>query len=250
MCRRRSARKWTETPIHKVFSTSDVFAMLKQRAQTARLREAIKLAGLQLYDAFHKFDYDKNGFLSPSEVWGAFTYLKVEISALDVLSFVNVADTDRDGNVSFREFVDILSASVDEAADQEGGACSPGSGGTSPQPTPLPVSRSASGSGSSSGSVSVSISTLDSVHSEATPGSVYALVRSNSQTNRLLRRQPSITPVIPRGESELRELQQQLLWEEQQEEQEAGSHEKAEEDRIRKELEAEEEEKDRTQVKG
>ena len=72
------------------------------------MREAIKSVGLLLYDAFNKFDYDKNGFLSPPEVWGAFDYLNVDMTAQDILHFVSAADEDRDGNISFTEFVDIL----------------------------------------------------------------------------------------------------------------------------------------------
>ena len=50
-------------------------------------------------------------------------------------------------------------------------------------------------------------------------------------------RQVSVTPVLPRGEEELRELQRQLLQEEAQEEQEEGATERLEEDRIRLEIE-------------
>lgn len=45
MCRRRAARKWNETPVAKVFRIPDVFSLLKQRAQAARLRSAIGAAG-------------------------------------------------------------------------------------------------------------------------------------------------------------------------------------------------------------
>lgn len=100
-------------------------------------------AGLQLYDAFNKFDYDKNGFLSPAEVWGAFSYLRVELTALDVLCFVSAADQDRDGNLSFREFVDILTAQEQEQERGVGVAGAQGGGGASLPPSPLPISRPA-----------------------------------------------------------------------------------------------------------
>lgn len=34
--------------------------------------------------------------------------MKVEMTALDVLEFVQAADMDRDGNVSYQELVDML----------------------------------------------------------------------------------------------------------------------------------------------
>jgi hypothetical protein len=46
----------------------DEWAMLKQRAQAVRVREAIRARGLLLHDAFIKFDYHCTGFLSLSEV--------------------------------------------------------------------------------------------------------------------------------------------------------------------------------------
>ena len=51
-----------------MFALADQFGMLKQRAQSVRVREGIKQLGLLLYDAFNKFDFDKNGLLSPAEV--------------------------------------------------------------------------------------------------------------------------------------------------------------------------------------
>lgn len=74
-----------------------------------RVREGIKQLGLLLYDAFNKFDYDKNGLLSPAEVWGAFDFLGMHsMTAHDVVDFVRTADTDRDGNISYKEFIEIL----------------------------------------------------------------------------------------------------------------------------------------------
>ena len=40
--RRRMARKWQETPLAKVFTMSDEYSVLKQRAQSVFVREALK----------------------------------------------------------------------------------------------------------------------------------------------------------------------------------------------------------------
>ena len=70
-CRRRLAKRWEQTPLAKLFTLEDEWAMLKQRAQAVRVREAIKARGLLLHDAFAKFDYSRTGMLSLDEVFGA-----------------------------------------------------------------------------------------------------------------------------------------------------------------------------------
>lgn len=45
-CRRRMSKKFTETPIAKLFSLSNQWGMLKQRAQSIRLCNAIKSNGI------------------------------------------------------------------------------------------------------------------------------------------------------------------------------------------------------------
>jgi hypothetical protein len=107
-CRRRAAKKWLESSVAKLFTLDDQFAMLKHRAMAFRFVNAIKQSGLSLHDAFNKFDFDKNGLLSPGEVWGAFEYLRISLSAHDVLAFVGSADVDRDGNVSMKELATAL----------------------------------------------------------------------------------------------------------------------------------------------
>ena len=94
-CRRRLGKRWETTPLAKVsrddvvrnkdlvsvqlrvtvprrspklFTMEDEWAMLRQRAQASRIRDAIAARGLMLHDAFIKFDYDKNGRLSLGEV--------------------------------------------------------------------------------------------------------------------------------------------------------------------------------------
>ena len=159
-------------------------------------------AGLQLYDAFNKFDYDKNGFLSPAEVWGAFSYLRVELTALDVLCFVSAADQDRDGNLSFREFVDILTAQEQEQEqEQEGGvgvgvAGAQGGGGASLPPSPLPVSHPAlfppsPSAAEAEAEAEARTATLSTAADSLPMPAPIELVRSQSLRARALRRQVS-----------------------------------------------------------
>jgi hypothetical protein len=60
-CRRRLAKRWEQTPLAKLFTLEDQWSLLKQRAQAVRMRQAIRLRGMLLHDAFQKFDWDRNG---------------------------------------------------------------------------------------------------------------------------------------------------------------------------------------------
>ena len=145
-CRRRLARRWQQTPLAKVFVLPDAHAMLKQRSMAMRVRAAIKAKGWLLFDAFNsKFDADKNGLLSPGEVFGMLRYLRIDLAGLtpaDVLDWIDAVDQDSDGNVSYTEFVDALrdpeGGSDDDADDDDDAAAAaatrPGAA-RSPPPT-------------------------------------------------------------------------------------------------------------------
>lgn len=214
MCRRRLSKKWSSSPIAKIFTLADQFAMLKQRALSACMSCAIKRKGMLLYDAFCKFDFSHNGYLTPGEVWGGFHFLEIPVGAQDVLDFVNAADTDNDGLLSFREFVDILQ-DPDKSTLTDSDAS--GSGVYSPDATPRDqraVSEVAQGEGD--GMLDDDLITLDAP---------------------VMQRQVSLTPVAPRGEDELRLLRAQQRAQEQEDENEAESAEEARERKIREELE-------------
>eukprot|EP00475_Leptophrys_vorax_P011553 TRINITY_DN18110_c0_g1_i1.p1 TRINITY_DN18110_c0_g1~~TRINITY_DN18110_c0_g1_i1.p1 ORF type:complete len:972 (-),score=250.87 TRINITY_DN18110_c0_g1_i1:49-2586(-) len=107
-CRRRMRRKWEETPVSKVFTTSDQWVLLKQKAMMFRMRETIKTKGLLFYDAFRLFDYNRDGFLSPAELFGAVDWLGLKLEAQDVLEIIRTNDIDGDGNISYKEFLEIV----------------------------------------------------------------------------------------------------------------------------------------------
>lgn len=216
-CRRRLAKKWNESSVAKLFTLSDIFGQLKQRAQSVCLREAIQKRGMLLYDAFSKFNFAKNGLLSPPEVWGTFAYLEIEMEALDILEFIAAADMDRDGNISYRELVDIL-------AD-------PDKQGTDADIQDLEETF-----------------TSDSMAQNAAHAPTATVDASGPTPS--LQRQFSLTPVEPKGEAELSELQNAIMRREEEEERAETEDEGKEEARIRSELEAEEDEKDRNQEGG
>jgi len=107
-CRRRMSRKWEETPLAKLFTLPDEYHLLKQRAQSVRIREAVKRKGLLLFDAFRMFDTSRNGLITPAELWGAFDWLKIDAAAEDILDFIRTADKNKDGCIDYREFVEMV----------------------------------------------------------------------------------------------------------------------------------------------
>ena len=50
---------------------------LTQRAQVAFVCKALRAKGFTLWEAFTALDYDNNGMLSPSEIYGGLRWLQV-----------------------------------------------------------------------------------------------------------------------------------------------------------------------------
>lgn len=87
------------------------------------MREALKARNLSLWEAFTAFDNDNNGLLSPAEFYGALLWLQVpNLTAEDVVDFLEAADTNRDGVVDYKEYVDMIAppGSVDAVESDPG----------------------------------------------------------------------------------------------------------------------------------
>ena len=107
--RRRMERKWQETPLAAVFSIADEWVNLKQNAQAAFVRLALRRRDLTPWEAFVAFDADNNSRLSPSELYGALRWLEVpELTAEDVVDFFELADANRDGMIEYSEFMSLF----------------------------------------------------------------------------------------------------------------------------------------------
>jgi len=120
-CRRRLAKRWEQTPLAKLFSLEDEWAMLKLEALRVRIRAAIKQRGLLLHDAFLLFDHDDDGALSLVEVLGAFSWLGLlNISAVDVVTFVR--SLSRSAQLSYGTFMELLSDEESEVVEIDGQA--------------------------------------------------------------------------------------------------------------------------------
>jgi Ca2+-binding EF-hand superfamily protein len=107
-CRRRLAKRWEQTPLAKLFTLEDQWSLLKQRAQAVRMREAIRARGLLLHDAFQKFDWDRNGFLSMGEMYGALEWLQLPgLTPQDVIFFMKNAGAETT-QLSYNDFIALL----------------------------------------------------------------------------------------------------------------------------------------------
>ena len=103
-CRRRMVRQWQQTPLAKVFILQDEWRLLKQRAQSVFIRQALKKKQLTLWEAFKAFDSDDNGLLSPEEVYGALRWVGMSgLTEDDVIDFIEAADQNQDGMVDWNE---------------------------------------------------------------------------------------------------------------------------------------------------
>jgi hypothetical protein len=119
-CRRRMERKWQETPLAKVFTIANEWVSLKQKAQVVYILEALKDINITLWEAFTIFDYDNNGLISPSELYGGLIWLKMpNITSEDVLDFFELADINRDGMIDYKEYIDLFTIMDDHHQQQQ-----------------------------------------------------------------------------------------------------------------------------------
>eukprot|EP01004_Peranema_trichophorum_P010139 NODE_88_length_3867_cov_76.307425_g71_i1.p1 GENE.NODE_88_length_3867_cov_76.307425_g71_i1~~NODE_88_length_3867_cov_76.307425_g71_i1.p1 ORF type:complete len:1257 (-),score=366.66 NODE_88_length_3867_cov_76.307425_g71_i1:96-3656(-) len=103
-CRRRIQKDWDTAPVIRVFELANEFQLLHQRVQSLRVREGLQEHKVSLYDAFHMFNASRSGLLSMGEVNGALHFLNLKPTQMDIIDFVESADTDKDGKLSYNEF--------------------------------------------------------------------------------------------------------------------------------------------------
>eukprot|EP01060_Flectonema_neradi_P006280 TRINITY_DN1420_c0_g1_i1.p1 TRINITY_DN1420_c0_g1~~TRINITY_DN1420_c0_g1_i1.p1 ORF type:complete len:4698 (+),score=1051.93 TRINITY_DN1420_c0_g1_i1:123-14216(+) len=113
-CRRRSRQKWEQAPIAKVFQLMNAFSLLMQKAIGAACQNRISDRGMHIGDAFLAFNSSKSGHLTPGEMWGALTWLGVDVKPEDILDFIAAADTSGEGNVGYQDFLQAVVGSSEE----------------------------------------------------------------------------------------------------------------------------------------
>jgi hypothetical protein len=236
MCRRRLNKKWMTSPISKIFVISDQFGMLQQRALAVSLRHRIKQKGLLLYDAFCKFNFSGNGYLTPGEVWGGFDFLGIDVTPQDILDFFNAADIDKDGLLNYRDFIESLQQQQEEERVTGDHHMMSGAEGDS---------RVGNGNDNDGDDLMELENNHHPIYSSTTTDEDLVLPEPIP-----IQRQISLTPIRPKGQDELENLRLLQKQMEEMEDLEANKAEDEDEQRIRDELEAEEDEKDRLQEGG
>ena len=113
-CRRRSRQKWEQAPIAKVFQLMNAFSLLMQKAIGAACQSRISDRGMHIGDAFLAFNSSKSGHLTPGEMWGALTWLAVDVKPEDILDFIAAADTSGEGNVGYQDFLQAVVGTTEE----------------------------------------------------------------------------------------------------------------------------------------
>jgi Ca2+-binding EF-hand superfamily protein len=62
----------------------------------------------EMRQAFRHFDRDLNGFITPSELKKALGRMDIRLGKVEFLRMLKRVDTDKDGQVSFKEFVVMM----------------------------------------------------------------------------------------------------------------------------------------------
>ena len=67
----------------------------------------MKVRDLTPFDVFRQCDTQNTGGLCPPGLWGGLVWLGVEAEAEDILDLFESFDSDRDGRLSYREFLEM-----------------------------------------------------------------------------------------------------------------------------------------------
>ncbi|GAB5372302.1 hypothetical protein AAMO2058_001653500 [Amorphochlora amoebiformis] len=116
-CRRRSRKDWRISALSPVFTTPDEFLLLARRAVLATVRLLIRVNGMRLLDAFRAFDYNHDGLLMCSELYGGLEWLGMMLLPSDIHELVRHVDKSREGRVRWDDFQKALE---DEELDEQG----------------------------------------------------------------------------------------------------------------------------------
>ena len=110
-CRRRARQRWDKAPVALLFLLDTAFTLLHQRSVGLCILRELQKIELNLGDAFLSFNNSHSGVLAPSEVWGASRFCRLNLSAEDVLDFIDVADAHKEGTVQYPDFLCVLTGS-------------------------------------------------------------------------------------------------------------------------------------------
>lgn len=111
---RSLGRNDTEAELQEMVDDVDV-----DRNGTIEFSEFLEMMGRKIKDsaaeeelkeAFSVFDKDQNGFISAAELRHVMANLGEKLTDEEAYEMVNQADSDRDGQINYKEFVKIMIA--------------------------------------------------------------------------------------------------------------------------------------------
>ena len=109
-CRRRLQLKFENTPVVKLFSISDEWALLKQRALSSFVRERLSQKGTAYGDAF-TFIRGASPIIKAQHMLGAFAWLgDSSMTPREMVDFIRANDKDKDGGLNFDEFLAMVNS--------------------------------------------------------------------------------------------------------------------------------------------
>jgi hypothetical protein len=118
-CRRRLQLKFENTPVMRLFSIPDEWALLRQRAQASFVRARLNQMNKQYGDAF-TFIRGSNSIIKAAEMLGAFSWLgDSSMTPREVVDFIRVHDKDKDGGLNYEEFLAMVNMNVEVDADED-----------------------------------------------------------------------------------------------------------------------------------
>lgn len=119
-CRRRARQRWERTPISLLFVMRDAFSLFHQRSIGLCIRKHIESKELSLGDAFMAFNSSHSGILSPDELWGASQWCGLNLTADEIIDFIDVADSSHEGCIQYPDFLSALTGNREY--DEDAGA--------------------------------------------------------------------------------------------------------------------------------
>jgi Ca2+-binding EF-hand superfamily protein len=103
-CRRRIQNDVKDTAVGKVILTQHEYLLLEFKTLIAVVRARIRKKRMRLLDAFRAFDYNRDGMLSCSELYGGLDWLGLDLQPTDIWAIMLQVDKTKEGRLTWADF--------------------------------------------------------------------------------------------------------------------------------------------------
>jgi hypothetical protein len=93
-----------DTAVGKVITTAHEYLLLEFKTLIAVVRARIRKKRMRLLDAFRAFDYNRDGMLSCSELYGGLEWLGLDLQPADIWAIMLQVDTTKEGRITWADF--------------------------------------------------------------------------------------------------------------------------------------------------